>query len=170
MSDHTIRFGGTTLTIDISERDSEVEYVFKGDVDEHFRQKDVPRVKRPTIILSLEDVSNFNSCGIREWIYLIRDIGELGKLKFRRCSVAMIESINLVPDTLGKGSIESFFGPYYCSCGGETVRLIDMNTHKESIVQRKAPAFNCEKCGKPLEFDAIEDSYFLFMNTSGKHT
>lgn len=150
------------LAIEITQSDIEVVYRFSGDVDENFRQQDVPRIKRPSIVLELENVRNFNSVGIREWIYLIRDICALGSVKFRRCSVTMIDQINMVPDSLGTGTIESFFAPYFCSTDGETSQLITVKDHTQMINARQAPNFKCEKCSKPLEFDALEESYFLF--------
>lgn len=158
-----IEFGN--LTIEIKQTANSVTYRFVGDVDEHFRQKDVPRIAKPEVVFLLEDINNFNSCGIREWIYLIRDVSELGQLHFHRCSVTMIDQINMVPDSLGKGTVESFFAPYYCpntSCGGEVNRLIVVNENLDSLLSKNAPKFNCEKCQTALEFDALEESYFLF--------
>ena len=159
----TIRFGN--LSVDISQTPTEVTYKFSGDVDEHFRQKDVPRIRAQRITFVLENVNNFNSCGIREWIYLIRDISELGKLRFVNCSVTMIDQINMVPDSLGTGTVESFFAPYYCEDHSEVNRLIVVKDHVEKITARTAPEMHCEDCKKPLEFDALEDSYFLFCGT-----
>lgn len=159
MSD-TIEFGN--LSIEIKQTANEVVYRFVGDVDEHFRQKEVPRLKKANITFVLEEINNFNSCGIREWIYLIRDIGELGALKFTKCSVTMIDQINMVPDSLGKGHVESFFAPYYCQCGGEVNRLVVVAQNLDLLQSKHAPEFKCEKCGKDLEFDALEESYFLF--------
>ncbi len=155
-----IDFGN--LKISIEESPNEVIYRFKGEVDEYFRQKDVPRIKKPLIRFHLENVANFNSCGIREWIFLVKDVGDLGKLQFEHCSVSMIDQINMVPDSLGKGEIISFFAPYFCQCGGEVNRLIDVTDNYTSLQNKQAPEFKCEKCGKSLEFDALEDSYFLF--------
>ena len=166
MSD-TIRFGNLSITIE--ERPDEVVYTFVGDVDEHFRQKDVPRIKKAGIRFVLEDINNFNSCGIREWIYLIKDIGELGELRFQRCSVTMIDQINMVPDSLGNGVVESFYAPYYCAseeCGGEVNRLINVGEAQDFLTNKQAPDFNCDKCGEELEFDALEESYFLFAESS----
>jgi hypothetical protein len=161
----TIEFGN--LSIEIKQTGTEVTYRFVGDVDERFRQKDVPRIKKANVTFALEEVNNFNSCGIREWIYLIRDIGELGSLKFTRCSVTMIDQINMVPDSLGKGRVESFFAPYYCECSGEVNRLIKVDEHLESLKAHQAPEFSCEKCSKPLSFDALEEAYFMFADAHG---
>jgi hypothetical protein len=96
----------------------------------------------------------------------VRDIGELGALKFTSCSVTMIDQINMVPDSLGKGKVESFFAPYYCQCGGEVNRLIAVSQHLKRLVAKQAPEFKCESCGRMLEFDALEESYFLFAENA----
>jgi hypothetical protein len=156
----TIDFG--KLSIEIKETKDEVVYRFLGDVDEHFRQKDLPRIRKPIITFVLEEVQTFNSCGIREWIFLVRDISQCGSLRFTRCSVAMIDQINMVPESLGSGSVESFFAPYYCACRGEINRFIEVAPNLGELKAKQAPTFACEKCGKDLEFDALEESYFLF--------
>ena len=155
-----IEFGN--LSIEIKQTADEVVYKFVGDVDEHFRQKDVPRIKRPKVTFILEDINNFNSCGIREWIYLIRDVGELGTLSFTKCSVTMIDQINMVPDSLGKGQVDSFFAPYFCDSHGEVNRQISVSENLGELQAKQAPEFKCEKCGEALQFDALEESYFLF--------
>jgi len=160
MVTNSVDFGN--LTIEIQQSANEVTYRFIGEVDEHFRQREVPRIAKAKITFVLEDVATFNSCGIREWIYLVREIGELGTLRFTRCSVAMIDQINMVPDSLGKGEVESFFAPYYCGCGGEVNRLISVSESINQLVLKHAPEFKCENCGNQLEFDALEESYFLF--------
>ncbi|MEZ4742278.1 MAG: hypothetical protein R3B45_07510 [Bdellovibrionota bacterium] len=160
-----IQFGN--LKISITTEPKKTVLIFSGNVDEHFKQEDVPRVESETIIFDLSEVENFNSCGIREWIYLIKDYSNLGKLIFRNCSVTMIDQVNMVPDSIGNAKIESFYAPYYCeseSCCGETNRLIQISEHIETLKEKKAPEFNCESCGKPLEFDALEESYFLFLD------
>ena len=161
MSQH-IKFAN--LKIDLEETDKELVYHFDGDVDENFRHQDVPVLQKPTIIFNLEKVKNFNSCGIREWIALIKVISRMGHLVFRRCSVTMIDQINMVPDSLGTGQVESFYAPYYCECGGEVNRLIHVADSLNHLYNKSAPEFCCEKCGEVLEFDALEESYFLFIN------
>lgn len=160
MSQQQIEFGN--LSIEIKQTADEVVYRFVGDVDEHFRQKDVPRIKKARIRFILEEINTFNSCGIREWIYLVRDISELGSLTFTKCSVVMVDQINMVPDSLGKGGVESFFAPYFCGTHGEVNQLIVVGEHVEQLENKQAPEFVCEHCSKPLEFDALEESYFLF--------
>lgn len=160
----TIEFAN--LKINIDESSDAVTYTFLGDVDENFRQESVPRVAKSTINLELKDVSNFNSCGIREWIFLIKDLSKLGSLKFHNCSVTMIDQINMVPDSLGNGKIVSFFAPYFCEEHGEVNQLIDMDKFKDTVTLRQAPHFDCPSCGNEMEFDALEESYFLFTDST----
>jgi len=154
----------TNLQIEISQNEREVTYRFTGDVDENFRHADVPRISKPIINFELSDIRNFNSCGIREWIFLIKDVGALGHLYFRHCSVAVIDQVNMVPDSLGAGEIDSFYAPYYCQKDGEVNQLIEVNKHQDAISKKVAPQFNCPHCNAELEFDALEESYFLFAD------
>ena len=107
-----LQFG--QLHVEITESQKEVEYRFRGDVDENFRQKEFPRIKKERIIFHLEDVKNFNSIGLREWIFLLRDVSALGHLVFRRCSVTIVDQINMVDGFLpSNAKVQSFYVPYY---------------------------------------------------------
>ena len=152
------------LTIELIERAEGSHYVIVGDVDENFRQKEIPRLKGREVHLHLKDVGNFNSVGIREWIQLITDLSRHSKLLFHECSVSSIDQINMVPHSLGSGKVESFYAPYYCDCGRETVKLINVREHEKELRQNQAPPFLCE-CGKTLEFDALEETYFQFLTS-----
>lgn len=150
------------LSIEIEDSPQAVHYTVRGEIDENFRQKDVPRVGREQIHLHLREVGNFNSCGIREWIHLINDLSRLGSLTFHECSVSAIDQINMVPSSLGGGTVQSFHAPYYCSCGREHTKLIHVREHEAQLKQLRAPEFICT-CGQILEFDALEESYFQFL-------
>lgn len=150
------------LSIEIDDSPKAVHYTIVGEIDENFRQKEVPRLGREKIHLHLKEVGNFNSCGIREWIQLINDLSRLGSLSFHECSVSAIDQINMVPSSLGGGTVVSFFAPYYCQCGQEHTKLIEVPQHESTLRQLRAPQFNCS-CGRTLEFDALEESYFQFL-------
>lgn len=150
------------LRFEIIDDQDSVDYTVVGDIDENFRHKDVPRIGRKDIRIHLKDVGNFNSCGIREWIQLITEISKLGSLTFYECSVSSIDQINMVPNSLGGGVVESFFAPYYCQCGQEHIKLINVKEHLSTLKQLIAPTFTCD-CGRTLEFDALEESYFQFI-------
>jgi len=161
---NTVNFGALKITID--QVADVVTYTFDGDVDENFRHKEVPRVAAKHIDFVLENVNNFNSVGIREWVYLVRDLSALGSLCFKRCSVTMVDQINMVPDSLGNGVVESFYAPYACDEHGETSRLIVTKDHAREIMSHEAPVMICEQCRKKLDFDALEDAYFMFVSAN----
>ncbi len=151
------------LSIEIEETDSQVVYYFSGDVNENFNQADVPLISRNRIVLDLKGVENFNSCGIREWIYFIRSLTGKGSIYFRNCSIATVDQINMIPDSLGGASIESFYAPYFCQEHGESIQLIEVEKNRDDLMHLVAPTFKCSECGKDLEFDALEESYFMFI-------
>jgi hypothetical protein len=150
------------LNIKTTETPAEVIYFFRGDVDEHFRQQDVPRIQRDLITLELKEMNHFNSSGVREWVSFLGDLQRGGATVFKNCSITMIDQINMVPESLGAGRIHSFFAPYFCKCSGEKNQLIDIAEHRSKINNRLAPEIACDTCGEPMEFDALEESYFLF--------
>ncbi|MEI6398333.1 MAG: hypothetical protein WCO71_06165 [Pseudomonadota bacterium] len=152
-----------SLKIDITESPGRVTYKVVGKVDDSFKHGDVPRIKAEHIILDLEGITDFNSCGVREWVFLIKDLGSLGKITFTNCSIAMVDQFNMVPESIGTGTVESFFAPYVCEDHGDAEILLDATKHKNNIENHDAPERPCAKCQKPLIFDAMADSYFLFL-------
>ena len=152
-----------SLDIEISESDDEAIYTFKGDMNESFDNSKVPRLIKSKITLVLKDLNTFNSVGIREWIKLISDFSHADQLIFKECSLAVIDQVNMVPTSLGKGTIESFYAPYYCECGNEENQLINVEQHLKAISNLSAPDFACKVCDDVMEFDALEESYFQFI-------
>jgi len=153
-----------SLKVDIIESKDMVVYKFTGDVDDSFKHGDVPRVSAQSITLELEGITNFNSCGVREWVFLIRDLGELGRLNFSKCSIAMVDQLNMVPESLGKGTVSTFYAPYVCEEHGDVEQLIDVLKEGTTLLAHQPPQRTCAHCHQPLIFDAMADSYFLFLS------
>ena len=81
----------------------------------------------------------------------------------------MIDQINMVPECLGGGYVESFYAPYFCECGAEVNKLVIIKDSQSILLAGQAPEFSCDACGQPLEFDALEESVlFQFVNTNLK--
>jgi hypothetical protein len=164
--ENTIQQGNLKITIE--QNGPKVSYHFAGVVDEFFRHDQIPRMPGSFIRFDLSGIVNFNSCGIREWIFFIKDFTAQSQVIFEKCSVTMVDQINMIPDSLGSATVESFFAPYYRTCTScfpesEVTCLIDLTKRNEELDQGKAPSFHCEKCKEPFEFDALEDSYFVFL-------
>ena len=152
-----------SLKIEITESTGLVTYKVAGNVDDSFKHGDVPRIKAENIVLELSGITDFNSCGVREWVFLIKDLGSLGNLTFTNCSISMVDQFNMVPESIGTGRVQSFFAPYVCEDHGEAEILLDAANDKTHIDNHLAPDRPCSRCQKPLIFDAMADSYFLFM-------
>lgn len=157
----TFQFGN--LHIEIQSTSDTAIYRFKGEVDESFKGDQVPFAKQGRVVFELEGIKAFNSCGIREWIYFIRNFSDQVQLYFRGCSVAVVDQINMVPESRGQALIESFYAPYFSSAQGEVNKLIESPQIAEIMRSGKAPLF-FDNAGKELEFDALEESYFLFLH------
>ena len=75
----------------------------------------------------------------------------------------MVDQINMVPDSLGTGTIESFYAPYFCATHGEANKLVHLKDSIKTLEARVAPPMTCDTCHSDLEFDALEASYFMFV-------
>lgn len=153
-----------SLLVRLVESSDRATYEFIGDVDDDFKMERIPVTTLKHVVFKLGAIRNFNSCGIREWMFFVRLFANK-KLIFSECSVTMIDQINMIPDSLGNGEIESFHAPYYCDTDGELTQLIEVQSHQASLRLKSAPEFNCSTCGRALQFDALEESYFLFADS-----
>ncbi len=148
----------SNLDVIVTEDASAVQYTFKGDIDEYFDHRKIPLISKKQIIFHLADIRNINSVGIREWVGLVTKLEDYGLITYRHCSIAVVDQFNLVPASIGKGRIESVYAPYFCEEHGEFNMLIQIDGKPIT----KAPSFDCAQCGAPLEFDSLEDTYFMF--------
>lgn len=157
-----ISFGSLLVN---SEHTSEgVIYSFEGVIDEQFDHKKVAIDRFQPIILNLSGIQKLNSIGVREWILLMRKISEQSQqtVTFRECSIELVDQINMIPEVLAEGVVESFQAPYFCDCGNETSKLLISDDVYINGCIKPPPEFDCE-CGSKLEFDAIEECYFQFL-------
>jgi len=110
------------------------------------------------------------SSGIRNWIQAIRLLEDQGGgIEFVRVSVMLIEQFNLISNTKGKGTVRSFFAPYYCeTCDNTLDILIKVHDHPDLFLQpgevEQAPEMNCKECGLEMEFDEIPERFFTFLS------
>lgn len=142
------------------------EVIVTGKIDETFVRDRIPAPRTAKTILDVEGVTEFNSMGVREWIRWIQGLSK-SVLVIRRASVAAIDQMNMIPEAMGSGQVESFWAPYYCSCQDEESNiLLQVSDHLESLSRSKAPEAICPKCGSRMEFDAVEESYFAFLRGS----
>ncbi len=148
------------LEIQIFSSESEVLYLIKGDVDEHFTFKKIPKLAKPVTRFKLGGIKTLNSCGVREWVFFMREFSDIPRLELEECSVALVDQFNVVPQTLGRAIVKSFYAPYYCPhCDEEVNYLIRTDEFRDVLLAKKAPEVK-HSCGTEMDFDALEDCYF----------
>lgn len=153
------------LTIDMINRDATLEIVFEGKIDESFIPESVEIPSFPSFTLNMEKVKMFNSCGIRSWLQFVSRLRSRGTLAFQNCSIATVDQFNMIPASYSDGMIYSFYAPYYCKNHGELTVLVDTKTCFSSLKNLEPPQMMCERCGEELEFDALADNYFGFVES-----
>lgn len=155
----------SSLVVEWSTDNEHIKISFKGDIDETFRGEAIPLPKARQYTIDASRINNFNSCGIREWTLFVNTLNKNGSIVFEKCSVNFIDQVNMVPESLGNGHILSFNAPYYCATHGEIDILLDEHHIAQIKNTTVAPQISCEKCKQYLEFDALEESFFLFLKT-----
>jgi hypothetical protein len=142
--------GGATrasLAGDITE-DSEFGPVMNGNAD--------------TLILDLGDIRRINSTGVREWIKFVTGVHKAGrKLVLERCSVAIVQQLNMISNFRGSGHVRSILAPYYCeNCDAGHLHLVDLEQGTPELEM----SLPCPKCKQPMEFDEVWESYLAFRD------
>jgi anti-anti-sigma regulatory factor len=174
MSERTVQAESETtpeapaLSYRIEEHAGSTVVTFSGEVDENadFSELKQRLAARSPLVFELGDIRRINSCGVREWVNFVRELGQLGSsdLSFVACSPAIVTQLNMIYNFRGPAKVRSFLAPYVCSgCDHETEILLEVSTHFPGRL-RQPPAFACERCAAPLEFDDLPERYFSFLN------
>ena len=109
--------------------------------------------------VDLSGVRRFNSTGVRNWVDAIRPLGDRAQVTFVACSSAVVFQLNMISGFLGRGRLESFFGPMRCDpCDAEVDHLFLRTECEDGL-----PPVRCATCGRDLELDDDEDQYLLFL-------
>jgi len=159
-----------TLSYRIEQQSGSTVVTFSGEVDENADFGELTdrlaAEQRPRLVFELGDVRRINSCGVREWVNFVRELGTRGAsdVSFVACSPAIVTQLNMIYNFRGPAKVRSFLAPYVCSaCDHETEKLLEVATHFPGRT-RRPPDFVCERCAAPLEFDDLPERYFSFLN------
>jgi anti-anti-sigma regulatory factor len=159
---------GNRLTVEVRETDELCYITLSGVIDEDNDLVEVSqKVNRPVVAINTANVERINSCGVRDWVTWLGELGRNGmtKLLLVECSPVIMAQVNLVNNFVGPGTIVNFYGPYYCpKCDADSMLLINVDEALKSL-PFKAPTCRCNRCDLTMEFDDIESSYFAFLNT-----
>ena len=135
----------------------------RGEIDENADFSELRAHLRGNVELSLEGITRINSCGVREWVNFVRDLGAID-LTFVACSPAIVTQLNMIYNFRGAARVRSFYAPYVCdACGHEDEKLLDVQNQFPSGPHR-VPDYACEQCGAAMEFDDLPERYLSFLN------
>ena len=150
--------GGVNVTI--AQEGHTTVYTLEGNVDETFSFQKVPKYLGERTIFRLGGIGHFNSCGVREWVYLLREFSTVPHVVLMECSVSVMDQLNMINQAMGSATVASFFAPYYCPhCQEEEHCLLEVADHQQEIIDQVAPTMK-HHCGHTMDFDALEDCYF----------
>lgn len=151
-----------TWKIDAS-GDDVIRIIFIGQVteDADFTEllKELPPNKR--YIVDTHRVRRFDSTGIREWVRFMNRLATPGSdVVLDRCSVPMVQQLNMIANMGGHAKVTSIMVPYYCdACGKNSDKLLIFEPGKDPEIEEEAP---CPYCGEMMEFDDLPESYMAF--------
>ena len=142
--------------------------VISGILDEDTSLVDVlPKDIEGNVRINLEGVTAINSCGIREWVSMIRRLEDNCTLEFDDVSVCMTQQFNMILNARGTGKVNSFFAPYFCEpCDRQVEVRLSLADHPGlagKFVASNIPDASCESCKKVMEFDDLPEKYFIFL-------
>lgn len=155
------------FTVNISLQNGNAQIKLSGLMDEDMDLGQLKSVNESVLFFDLDQVAGINSCGIRDWIAFLGELGGGQKVVYDNCPQVLIEQMNMVKGFIPEGAeIKSFYAPFYCeSCDNEEKVLLKPSDVLSDGGEAKAPKdLKCSSCGaEGLEFDALEAQYFHFL-------
>lgn len=149
----------------IDERSDHIFVELTGEIDENAELDELRQRLSGPVTFHLAGVRRINSCGVREWLGLMRDLAGAADLTFTHCSTVFVNQMNTIHNFRGNARVESFHAPYICeSCELEVDRLIDVSEHFGDGNSDTVPSFPCERCGDPMELDDFPRRYLSFLH------
>jgi hypothetical protein len=158
------------LTITKNVVDGRMHVMLAGRIDERAQFGAFDAAGQASVVFDFSGITLVNSLGIQAWGRFMKGLPPALKIGFHRCPLRIVNQINLFPGFLGGRKVVfiSFYAPYRCSgCNASESVLLkakDCLVAKGGAKAYGAPARACHKCSKPMEFAAIEEKYFMFLN------
>jgi hypothetical protein len=122
---------------------------------EHYPQTRLCRIQ-------LFGVDSITSRGVRRFVEFRKIASEGRMVEFYGLPICFVDVWNQIPDVVGDSKVLSLFAPYFCTrCQMESSELLVLNDHAGELLQGKAPTLHHSLCGGLLDFDSLEESYFM---------
>ena len=156
------------LHIDVRQDGDLMVAALRGTIDEDSELGVGTRALSGRVRFDLSGVEAINSCGVREWINVLRGLeSREAAIEYAGVSVALVQQFNMILNARGIGKVLSFQAPYYCAkCRKprEVVLVIADHAQLQKAGALSAPPMSCTTCGDALEFDEIEEKFFNFLD------
>jgi hypothetical protein len=150
--------GDDTLTWTIKKHDDATVVVFIGTLDESTDLAPLAALAGD-VTFDLAGVNRINSEGIRRWIIFMQGVEGIERLRLVRCSVAVVEQLNMIRGVEGKAEVVSFYAPYVSTTGEEELRLLHVRQIQDPL---NPPVFEGPD-GDELVLDDLPERYLYFL-------
>ena len=149
------------FTISTSNEGSALKLTIVGQVNENFAFDDLDLAGADTIHLDLDGIVMMNSSGVKRWFKFIEAIPGETKIVYHNVPPIIVTQMNIVEGFLSPNAgVETFYAPYFDEENDEEVKKL---LKPADVVDKKAPTLTNEG-GEELEFDALEETYFKFLD------
>jgi hypothetical protein len=153
--------GMTALKWKVKPDSTATEVVLEGDVTES-SDFDLLRVTGARLIFDAAKIGHVNSEGLRRLVNYFRRVraNVTEAVELRRCSTAIVDQLNLVPELGALVAVRSIFVPLECpKCLSESQVLVDVAAKGRPIMV----PHKCKSCGTEMDLSEPPDRYFAFL-------
>ncbi len=125
----------------------------------------IAEISAKEVVIDTASVFFLNSIGVRDWMRLLRGLGEKGaRIVLEGCSEPLVAQLNLIPNARGKAVVSSLHAPYLCdACGLDTAMLLQVAEHADELRSMKPPVLRCPECGGAMHLADLPERYFTFL-------
>lgn len=135
--------------------------VIKGDITDAANFDDLLPLMVGRVDFDLAQVRYMNSLGVREWVQFLKRANIQG-YELHTCSVPFVLQASMIPDMVGRGTIVSFFAPYYCdACDAQAEKLLQ--SAAVLAADHEPPVLTCGQCNGQMRLDDIPERYLAFL-------
>ncbi|MEZ4752007.1 MAG: hypothetical protein R3B54_15655 [Bdellovibrionota bacterium] len=115
--------------------------------------------------LNFKGITLINSAGIQKWVKFMQSIPATIAITFEECPPNIVNQCNLFANFTGgkKVKFQSFQAPFFCETCDDSVDILLQTDQVLSGGKVTIPEPPCPKCQSKMDFDGIEDKYFLFL-------
>lgn len=113
-------------------------------------------------ILSLKEIHQLNTLGVRAWIHFIRELETGRTVTFKECSPHIVNQMNMTPSFYSKSLIRSLYARYICEdCFYQKLHLYEVDSDfLGKLKSSDLDKVKCPNCGENMVMEEEEDEYF----------